>query len=232
LEGLLVKQQTVLIISDDATFARELAVCWQKERTAPAFAMVTSDLWQGNGSTSCDLAVVGPLSGEKTESVLHSLNAAGVDALAVISSDAEHERLRRDFPWVPSVDRSEQGLALAVLLGAEVLRRVAADAHAKRADHAMNLMLRQAALGRYMLESRHSFNNALTSVLGNAELMLLESESFSENTKEQVNTVLAMALRLHEMMQRFSSLEQEMTFGDRQSQVEINGRAHAYVSGT
>jgi hypothetical protein len=41
-----------------------------------------------------------------------------------------------------------------------------------------------------------------------------------------------MALRLHEMMQRFSSLESEMYFTERVSQSENKGAPQAYLSGT
>jgi hypothetical protein len=83
-----------------------------------------------------------------------------------------------------------------------------------------------------MLDTRHSFNNALTSVLGNAELMLLEPAALPTHVREQVDTIHSMALRLHEMMQRFSSLEIEMHFADRESQIDTRGRGQAYVQGS
>ena len=79
---------------------------------------------------------------------------------------------------------------------------------------------REAALGRYMLEVRHSFNNALTSVLGNSELLLLESGALSAQTRDQVETIHTMALRLCEVMQRFSRLENEMRFSEGESHCE------------
>src|SRR4029077_16850631 len=69
---------------------------------------------------------------------------------------------------------------------------------------------RQATLGRYMLEMRHNMNNALTSVLGNSDLLLLEPGSQSAQTRAQIETIRNMTLRIHEIMQRFSSLEKEM----------------------
>ena len=48
---------------------------------------------------------------------------------------------------------------------------------------AEELRKREAALGRYMLEVRHAFNNALTSVLGNSELLLLESGALSAQAR-------------------------------------------------
>lgn len=88
---------------------------------------------------------------------------------------------------------------------------------------------REAALGRYMLDMRHSFNNALTSVLGNSELLLLEPGALSAQTREQVETIHTMALRLCEVMQRFSSLENEMRFPAGESHSETN-ELPAYLS--
>jgi len=58
--------------------------------------------------------------------------------------------------------------------------------------------------GRYMLEMKHSVNNALTCMLGNAEL-LLELAALVAVTA-QIKTMHSMALRINEVMQRFSSL--------------------------
>ena len=67
---------------------------------------------------------------------------------------------------------------------------------------------------------RHTMNNALTSVLGNAELLLLEPGAFSAGVRSQIDTIRNMALRLHEILQRFSSLEKELTFVEKQAAKE------------
>jgi signal transduction histidine kinase len=82
--------------------------------------------------------------------------------------------------------------------------------HAQQAEQSAAVVQRQAALGRYMLEMRHSLNNALTSVLGNSELLLLEPGAFSGSVREQIEIIRNMSLRMHEIIQRFSSLESEM----------------------
>jgi hypothetical protein len=46
-------------------------------------------------------------------------------------------------------------------------------------------------------------------------LVLLNEESFSAETRAQIETILNTALRLYEIMQRFWSLEAEMKAGDR-----------------
>jgi signal transduction histidine kinase len=65
-------------------------------------------------------------------------------------------------------------------------------------------------LGRYMLDMRHGLNNALTSLLGNSDLLLIEPGSLSAQARGQIETIRNMTLRIHEVMQRFSSLEKEM----------------------
>ena len=85
---------------------------------------------------------------------------------------------------------------------------------------------RQATLGRYMLEMRHNLNNALTSVLGNSDLLLLEPGSLSAQTRAQIETIRNMTLRIHEIMQRFSSLEKEMNVVAQQAERD-SGKSYA-----
>ena len=47
-----------------------------------------------------------------------------------------------------------------------------------------------------MLDMRPSVNNALTSVLGNADLLLLEPGQAHGESREQIQTIHTMALRL------------------------------------
>jgi signal transduction histidine kinase len=67
-----------------------------------------------------------------------------------------------------------------------------------------------------MVEMRHNVNNALTSVLGNAELLTLEP-GLPANVLDQADTIRNMALRLHEIFQRFSSIEKELSVAARES---------------
>ena len=79
---------------------------------------------------------------------------------------------------------------------------------------------RNATLGQYVIDMRHAMNNALTSVLGNSELLLLEPGAFSASVQSQLDTIRNMALRLHEILQRFSSLEKELVFIEKQDAKE------------
>lgn len=81
---------------------------------------------------------------------------------------------------------------------------------------------REAALGRYMLDVRHSFNNALTSVLGHSELLLVEPDALPAQARGQVETIHSMALELSEVMRRFSHLENELRFPEAESHSETN----------
>ncbi len=110
------------------------------------------------------------------------------------------------------------------------LRREEATARAPRAEHAAAARERDAILGRYMLEMRHSFNNALTAVLGNSELLLLEPGALSAQARDQMDTIHTMALRLREVMQRFSSLENELRFAEKASHGETSEVLPANIS--
>ncbi len=90
-----------------------------------------------------------------------------------------------------------------------------------------NLLERQATLGRYMLDVRHTLNNALTSVLGNSELLLLEPGSLSVASRSQIETIRNMAVRMHEILQRFSSIEKEFNAVEQQAENEARTRVRA-----
>ena len=67
-----------------------------------------------------------------------------------------------------------------------------------------------------MLEMRHNLNNALTSLLGNSELMLLDSPLLDPGVRLQVETIRNMGMRMNEIMQRFSSLQKEFQLVEQQ----------------
>ena len=77
-----------------------------------------------------------------------------------------------------------------------------------------------------MAEMRHNINNALTSILGNADLELLEP-GLPANVIAQADTIRNMALRLHEIFQRFSSIEKELAVAAHSNGSKSNGRRPA-----
>jgi signal transduction histidine kinase len=119
-----------------------------------------------------------------------------------------------------------------VLVSAEILRHGQTLARAQRAEQSIKSLERQAALGRYMLDVRHTLNNALTSVLGNSELLLLEPGSLSVASRSQIETVRNMAVRMHEILQRFSSIEKEFNAVEQQAENEARTRVRAAAAGS
>ncbi len=119
--------------------------------------------------------------------------------------------------------------AVAGLLGREILRRGQAEFRVREAERLRTAAEAEATLGRYMVEMQHNVNNALTSVLGNAELLLLEP-GLPAPVLSKADTIRNMALRLHEIFQRFSSIEKELSAVARESGKEAAAHAAASAS--
>jgi signal transduction histidine kinase len=229
-----VNQQSVLIIGDHAAFARDIVSHWQLERAVPTFTIVSTEFLSAPLPEACDLAIVDGTSvpQEKLSSTLHSLENRNAAVICVVSQESKFQALKTQFHRVLPVKQSEEWLGAVVVLGTEVLRRTEGNSRLRRAEQAVNTHQSEAALGRFMLDARHGFNNALTSVLGNAELLMMETQAIPLEMREQVETIHSMALRLHEMMQRFSSLEAEMQFAERERRAEPRVPVQAYASGS
>jgi signal transduction histidine kinase len=105
---------------------------------------------------------------------------------------------------------------LVGIVGREILRRTQSESHARQLEQSLAAAEAEATLGRYMVEMRHSVNNALTSVLGNAELLALEP-GLPATVQAQADTIRNMALRLNEIYRRFSSIEKELSVKARES---------------
>jgi signal transduction histidine kinase len=220
-----VNQPTVVIVSDDPEFSGAISSRWQQERGAPAFTLMSGDLGQGLAPDAFDLAIVGGLRGEVPSGVLRTLEHSGKPAL-LVCPEGENGLSSAKRPRLIALPRQEGWLDTLVLVGCEVLKRCEALARLHRAEQAGALLERQAALGRYVLDMRHNLNNALTSILGNAEL-LPTSSSLSTQAQSQVETIRNMALRINEILQRFSSLEKELNVAARQSEQEPNWKSQS-----
>jgi signal transduction histidine kinase len=221
-----VETPTVLIISDDVEFSRRITARWQMERTVPTFTLLSGELWPRFAADVFDVAIVGELRRDLLSVVLEPLHSTG-HPVFFIGQDAATAQLVRDrWPRIAILRTSEHWLETLVLAAAEAVHRSRAEARARSAELACASLERQAMLGRYMLEMRHSLNNALTSVLGNSDLLLLEPGSFSAQTRAQIETIRNMTLRIHEIMQRFSSLEKEMNVVAQQA-VQDSGRQYS-----
>jgi len=222
-----VDQPSVLIISDDPDFSRAVTARWQSERAVPAFTLMGSDVCLGLDPDTFHLAIAGSLRPKALSVVLEAMEAAGKRVLFVSEEKHIVQTVRDRWPGMAIVRQQENWLDTLVLVAGEILRRVSAEAEARRFEQANVLLERQALLGRYMLDMRHTLNNTLTSVLGNSELLLLEPGSLSAGARSQIETIRNMSLRMHEILQRFSSLEKELTVVDRQAETESGAKSHA-----
>ncbi|HJX01155.1 MAG TPA: hypothetical protein VJ453_13375 [Terriglobales bacterium] len=217
---------TVLIISDEVDFARRITARWQMERSVPTFTMLSGELWPRFAVDVFDVAIIGQLRRDLLSVVLEPLHSTGQPVFCVSQDSTTAQLIHERWPRVSVLRRSEHWLETLVLAAAEAVHRSRAELRARAAENACSSLERQAMLGRYMLEMRHNVNNALTSVLGNSDLLLLEPGSFSAPTRAQIETIRNMALRIHEVMQRFSSLEKEMNVVARQA-IHDSGKAFA-----
>jgi signal transduction histidine kinase len=214
------KHANAIILTDEAEFARLLTACWQAERQAPGVTVLTSDLWREQKAPSRDLVVVGPVREGKLTSVLRSLDSSTAVILCVPADSKELGQLRVKYPRLVHVPLREDWAQTLLLVAGESLRRVEALRLVRQAERAAAKNENHATLGRYILEMKHSMNNALTSMLGNAELLLLEPGQLSSQSLAQIKTIHSMALRINEIMQRFSSLASEMQEAENASQAE------------
>ena len=201
---------TVLIISDEPEFSRRITARWQMERNVPMFTLLSGELWPRFAADVFDVAIIGQVRRDLLSVVLEPLHSTAQPIFCVGQDAATAQLVRERWPRVTILRPSEHWLETLVLAAAEAVHRSRAEARARAAESACAGLEREATLGRYMLEMRHSLNNALTSVLGNSDLLLLEPGSFSAQTRAQIETIRNMTLRIHEIMQRFSSLEKEM----------------------
>jgi hypothetical protein len=210
----------ILVVSDDTEFVRALSACGQKEGHSPSMTAVSTYVSGQADTSGCLLVVVGPL----REGVAPPLPPAlrldlTVCAVGDLGSLASVRAKHADWLLVPESPGWPEAL---LSLAREVWRRTAAEKRACEAELASHEQQRFGVLGRSLLAARPGMVNALTSLIGNADLILLEEEALPSECREQVRTMRTMALRLNEMVQRLSSLESEMELSDRKSHVETN----------
>jgi signal transduction histidine kinase len=219
-------EPTVLIVSEHVEFAHAITTRWQAERVVPTLTMMSADLCHELDAEMFDLAIVGAVRSELLASALKALEGSAKPILFICEA-AQFECSRHSHSETMVLRKQDGWLDTLVLVATETLRRCEALDRMKSLEEANALLESQATLGRYILEMRHSLNNALTSVLGNSELMLLEPGSLSATTRSQIETVRNMGLRMHEVLQRFSSLEKELKVGGKPMREDWLTKAHA-----
>jgi hypothetical protein len=234
------KRPTVLILASDPAFARAITAAWPQEpapRSAthsrrPEFVVLDQGLARDLEGSHYDLAIADASFGKRNiygkdgqalhqdqhQTLRQSLVAARKPAIIIHPERIYSERIQSgrslDFYQLHGAVlelRREPGLwpAIVGLVGREILRRLQAESRAREAGAVSAAAQAEATLGHYMIEMRTNVNNALTTVLGNAELMALEP-GLPTNVLVEADTIRNMALRLHEVFQRFSSLEKEL----------------------
>jgi hypothetical protein len=233
---------TVLILASDPAFSREVTANWPQDAAphsnAPEFIVLDEGFSRDLKGSHYDLAIADASSvgrnDDKNEDkhkllnkdLKQSLAAAGKPAIMI------HSDPSLDFYNIHGAVlelRREPGLwpSIAGLVGREILRRRQAESCAREAEKICAAAQAEATLGRYMVEMRTNVNNALTTVLGNAELLVLEP-GLPATVLAQADTIRNMALRLHEVFQRFSSIEKELSVAARESGKQA---AHAAAVG-
>jgi hypothetical protein len=208
----------ILIVSDDSEFVRSLVARWRMEKDPPAITAVSTGVSRQASSSGYELIVVGPLR-ECVE--LPAGPVVHPDSVVCAVGDEESLKLVRAahgnwllLPECPGWSR------ILFSLAGEVLRRKAAEARAREAEITNLSQKRFGVLGKSLLEARPGMVNALTSLLGNADLILLSEEPLPDHCRENVRIIHNMALRLNEIVQRLSSIENEMELSDRKSHLE------------
>jgi len=204
-----VEHPTVLVISDDVGFSRKLTARWQAERHVPTFTILSGDLWPRSVEDFA-VAIVGPLRRELLSVIIEPLHATSHPLFCACEDAPTATLVRERWPRTSVLRCDENWLDGLILAASEAVHRAAAEARAREAEQKCALLERQATLGRYMVDMRHGLNNALTSLLGNSDLLLLDPGTLSAQARSQIETIRNMTLRIHEVMQRFSSLEKEL----------------------
>jgi signal transduction histidine kinase len=201
---------TVLLISDDPKFSPSLIAAWQKIGNVPDFVCMTGEVPAGEATSAYTLAIIGPVNAPRAEAALNRL-ARAARPVIFISRDQQMLALARTSAAGPVCIRQGGDWIEKVIQCA--VAAVGGKAPQKITTTEFATPERELLLGRCMLEMRHTLINALTSILGNAELMMLKESALPETTREQVATIHEMALRINELFRYMASLETELQLG-------------------
>jgi signal transduction histidine kinase len=207
-----VDRPTVVIISDEVEFSRAATSCWQTEWDSPSFLLTKSASCGQLAGETFHLAIAGGLQSQSLAATLEFLKRSGKPVIHVSRLNGHSPKASNLF----SLPEVAEWPELMVQLATQILERERASATLAKLAEATARTEHQASLGRYMLEMRHNLNNALTSVLGNSELILLDAAPLSPSLRLQVETIHNMGMRMNEIMQRFSSLQKEMELVEQQ----------------
>ncbi|HUM04600.1 MAG TPA: hypothetical protein VLT90_04010 [Terriglobales bacterium] len=205
----------VLVLSSDPAFSRQLTSNWPVGADTPEFVLLDHDLCSELRRDTYDLAIADANSVEKHCHLKEALAAVGKPAILICAENCP-DAGGVSGPILELPREPRQWPVTVALVGREILRRSSAESRTRASENARAVVEAEATLGRYMVEMRNNVNNAITSVLGNAEL-LLQEPGLPAPVQAQADTIRNMALRLNEVFQRFSSIEKELDVAARES---------------
>jgi hypothetical protein len=214
----------VLVVSDEVEFIREFVSRWEMERDAPPITVVSTEMWKQASLIGYALVIVGFQ--RQNSPAVHAPEFHGGTndhcdtTVCVVGDPARLSAIRSAHPeWLTFLEQLGWPDTL-LSFAKEILRRVAAEKQARESENTCLSQQRLATVGQSLLEAKPGMVNALTSLLGNADLLLLSDERLSAGCLEQIRTIHTMALRLNEILQRLSSLANEMELSESESQRE------------
>lgn len=201
-------QKKVLIVSDDAEFTEALWQSWQRAGRTPEFEVATrAKAGEAQGSS------VAVLDGSEA-----LLRLAAAVPLAIAITDEE------PLPETPGagrrvvrITRAKGWAEIAAALVLESVLREEAQQRAEDAEGRLQQSERFCALGRFIAGESHGLANALTSVLGHSELMMME-EGVPDEVRQRLATIHASSMGIHGILQRLSGLDRELQMAERRAE--------------
>ncbi len=115
------EQSSVVVISGQDDFARDIVSRWQMERIVPSFTIVHGAMENGALHAYGDLAIVSS-SVHPLDQLLHGLEMRQLNVICVLDASVSLTRMHAEFPHTMFLRAEEDWLETLVLLGAEVLR--------------------------------------------------------------------------------------------------------------
>lgn len=194
-------EHRILIVSNDAEFVNSLVQSWCRQNYEPEFTVANHAT--GEFPDTAVVVADGP-------AALARMTGRALLAI-VVTADRPSPAIESPSLRLVQIQRGEGWSDLAAALAQEAMLRVKAVEQVVEAERRLGESEHFAAIGRFIVDARHGLANALTSVLGNSELVLLDSNAgLRDEVRGQLETIHAMSLRMHETLQRLSSLDTEM----------------------
>src|SRR5256885_12739216 len=122
----MINRPTVLILSSNPAFSRELTESWPKGGELPEFVLLEEDLCSELQRDTYDLAIAEAATSEKRATLKRALAEAGKPAI-VLHSDSSGDAYTIHSSIIELRRTSQFWPAMPVLLGREILRRAQAE---------------------------------------------------------------------------------------------------------